>query len=271
MSTADQSEGDINLTEQRTNWITNDLDERTRALLAEDARYFFHQSLSTPCLNVLTGCDGSYLEDVQGRRFFDFHGNSVHQVGFGNPAVIQAIAQQMQELSFCPRRYTNETAVALAKKLAQLAPGDLNRVLFTPSGTTAVGLALKLARIVTGRHKVVAMWDAFHGASLDAISVSGERLFREGVGPLLPGVSHVPPPDEYRCLWECHQRGGCDLKCASYIDYVLQHEGDVAAVIAEPVRTIPYIPRPEYWQAVREICDRHQALFIFDEIPHALG
>lgn len=271
MSTADQSEGDINLTEPRTNWITNDLDERTRALLAEDARYFFHQSLSTPCLNVLTGCDGSYLEDVQGRRFFDFHGNSVHQVGFGNPAVIQAIAQQMQELSFCPRRYTNETAVALAKKLAQLAPGDLNRVLFTPSGTTAVGLALKLARIVTGRHKVVAMWDAFHGASLDAISVSGERLFREGVGPLLPGVSHVPPPDEYRCLWECHQRGGCDLKCASYIDYVLQHEGDVAAVIAEPVRTIPYIPRPEYWQAVREICDRHQALLIFDEIPHALG
>ena len=266
-----QSEGDINLTSARARWVANDLDNATRAILDEDARYFLHQSLSTPCLNVLFSSKGSYLEDLQGRQFLDFHGNSVHQVGFGNPAVVQAIVDQMLKLPFCTRRYTNKTAVSLAKKLTQLAPGDLNRVLFTPSGTTAIGMALKLARVVTGRHKVISMWDAFHGASLDAISISGERLFREGIGPLLPGVSHVPPPDEYRCLWDCHQRGGCDLKCANYIDYVLEHEGDVAAVIAEPVRTIPYIPKSEYWQAVRAACEKHGALLIFDEIPHALG
>ena len=115
------------------------------------------------------------------------------------------------------------------------------------------------------------MWDSFHGASLDAISVGGEQIFRRNIGPLLPGVEHVPPPDEFRCLWDCQTRGGCDLKCASYIDYVLEKEGDVAAVIAEPVRSIPYIPRPGYWQRVREACDRHGALLIFDEIPHALG
>jgi 4-aminobutyrate aminotransferase len=115
------------------------------------------------------------------------------------------------------------------------------------------------------------MWDAFHGASLESISVGGEQMFRRGVGPLLPGVEHVPPPDEYRCLWNCHQRGGCDTSCAAYVEYVLEKEGDIAAVIAEPVRSIPFIPRVEYWQRVRAACDRHGALLIFDEIPHALG
>jgi 4-aminobutyrate aminotransferase len=239
--------------------------------LDEDARYFLHQSLSTPCLNVLRQCDGIYIEDMQGRRYMDFHGNYVHQVGFGNPAVVEAIKQQLDTLSFCTRRYTNTVAVELARTLAELTPGDLNRTLFCPSGTGAIGMALKLARVATGRHKVIAMWDSFHGASLDAISVGGEQIFRRNIGPLLPGVEHVPPPDEFRCLWGCQTYGGCDLKCAHYIDYVLEKEGDVAAVIAEPVRSIPYIPRQGYWQQVREACDRHGTLLIFDEIPHALG
>ena len=220
---------------------------------------------------MLQHCEGIYIEDVQGRRYMDFHGNYVHQVGFGNPAVIEAVKAQLDTLSFCTRRYTNEVAVELARTLAELTPGDLSRTLFCPSGTGAIGMALKLARVATGRHKVIAMWDSFHGASLDAISVGGEQIFRRNIGPLLPGVEHVPPPDEFRCLWDCQTRGGCDLKCASYIDYVLEKEGDVAAVIAEPVRSIPYIPRPGYWQRVREACDRHGALLIFDEIPHALG
>lgn len=266
-----KSEGDINLSSRRAKWQAQTLDEKTRALLEEDARYFLHQSLSTPCLNALRACEGIYIEDLQGRRYMDFHGNNVHQVGFSNPAVIAAIKAQLDELSFCTRRYTNRVAVDLAKKLAELAPGNLNKVLFCPGGTSAIGMALKLARVATGRHKTISMWDSFHGASLDAISIGGEALFRSGIGPLLSGTEHVPPPDEYRCLWECHLRGGCDLKCASYIEYVLEKEGDVAAVIAEPVRTTPYIPKPEYWQAVRVACDRHGALLIFDEIPNSLG
>jgi len=266
-----KSEGDLNLSPLRQAWYANELDDETRTLLAEDARYFLHQSLSTPCLNALRRCEGIYIEDLQGRRYMDFHGNYVHQVGFANPAVIEAIKAQMDELAFCTRRYTNRVAVALAKKLAQLAPGDLSRVLFCPGGTSAIGMALKLARLATERHKTISMWDSFHGASLDAISIGGEQVFRRDIGPLLPGTEHVPPPDEYRCLWDCHERGGCDLKCAAYIDYVLEKEGDIAAVIAEPVRSIPYIPRAEYWQAVRRACDQHGALLIFDEIPHALG
>lgn len=266
-----QSEGDINLSSRRAGWQATALDAPTRALLDDDARYFLHQSLSTPCLNALRRCEGIYIEDLQGRRYMDFHGNNVHQVGYANPAVIAAIKDQLDELSFCPRRYTSRPAVDLARKLADLAPGDLRKVLFCPGGTSAVGIALKLARVVTGRHKVISMWDAFHGASLDAISVGGEELFRRGVGPLLPGVTHVPPPDEYRCLWECGHRGGCDLKCAHYIEYVLDKEGDVGAVIAETVRSTSVIPSRDFWQTVRRACDRHGALLILDEIPTALG
>jgi len=265
------SEGDVNMTPRRARWQADALDADARALLEEDARYFLHQSLSTPCLNALRGADGIYLEDLQGRRYMDFHGNSVHQVGFANPAVVAAIKAQLDDLSFCTRRYTNSVAVDLARKLVTLAPGDLNKVLFAPSGTAAIGIALKLARVATGRYKTVSMWDAFHGASLDAISVGGEELFRRGIGPLLPGAEHVPPPDEYRCLWDCSSRGGCDLKCAAYIDYVLEKEGDVAAVIAETVRSTPSIPSPEFWRTVRRACDRHGALLILDEIPTALG
>jgi 4-aminobutyrate aminotransferase len=115
------------------------------------------------------------------------------------------------------------------------------------------------------------MWDSFHGASLDAISIGGEAIFRQDIGPLLPGTEHVPPPDEYRCVFGCGDRGGCDLTCARYVEYILEKEGDIAAVIAEPIRSTPYIPRREYWQAIRRACDRHGALLIFDEIPHALG
>jgi len=266
-----RSEGDINISPQRTEWQDKHLDAQTRSLLEEDERYFLKQSLSTPCLNAMRTCEGVYIEDLQGRRYMDFHGNNVHQVGFGNPDVIAAIKDQLDELSFCTRRYTNRVAVALARRLTEIAPGDLNKVLFCPGGAEAMGIAIKLARIATGRHKTISMWDSFHGATLDTISIGGEAIFRHNMGPLLPGTEHVPPPDEYHCVFGCWKRGGCDLTCAKYIEYILEKEGDIAAVISEPIRSTPYIPKPEYWQAVRQACDKHGALLIFDEIPHALG
>jgi 4-aminobutyrate aminotransferase len=218
---------------------------------------------------VLRSCRGAEIEDLQGRAYLDFHGNCVHQVGFGNPRVIAAIVRQLQELPFCPRRYTNTTSIALARKLAALAPGDLNRVLFAPGGAEAIGMALKLARVATGRYKTISMWDSFHGASIEASSVGGETLFRSNIGPLLPGCEHVPPPDPWHCPWDC--RGECRLKCADYIEYVLEKEGDVAAVVSETVRSAPFIPPPDYWRQVRAACDKHGALLILDEIPTGLG
>ncbi|NWG14475.1 MAG: aspartate aminotransferase family protein, partial [Acidobacteria bacterium] len=269
-----RSEGDVNVTPRRAHWAAENLNDDTRRLLDEDARYFLRQSLSTPCLNVLKRCEGAYIEDMQGRRYLDFHGNNVHQVGFGNPRVIDAMVAQLRTLSFCTRRYTNVPAIQLARKLASLAPADLNKVSFAPSGAAAIGMALKLARVATGRFKTISMWDSFHGASLDAISIGGEALFRNGIGPLLPGTEHVPPPDPVHCPWGCGgaQAGGeCTLKCAEYVDYVLEKEGDVAAVVAETVRSTPYVPPLEYWKIVRRACDRHGALLILDEIPVCLG
>lgn len=264
-----QSEGDLNLSSGRQKWAALHIDAETRHWLKEDAKYFLHQSLSTPCLNVLRGCGGASIEDLSGRRLFDFHGNNVHQVGFGNERVIQAIAEQMRELSFCTRRYTNLPAIQLARKLAELAPGDLNRVLLAPNGSNAIGMALKLARVATGRFKTISMWESFHGAGLDTISVGGEAIFRHGIGPLLPGCEHVPPPDNRHCPFKCG--AACNLNCADYVEYVLEKEGDIAAVIAETVRCTPFIPPKDYWKRIRAACDKHGALLILDEIPTCLG
>lgn len=266
----DRSEGDVNLGDRRTAWQSAHIDEETRALLDEDARWFLHQSMSTPCLNVLEGAHGAWLTDTAGRRILDFHGNSLHQVGYGHPRVMAALRETLDALPFSPRRYTNRPAIELARRLCTAAPMEDAKLLFAPGGTAAIGMALKLARLVTGRFKTLSMWDAFHGASLDAISIGGEAVFRRGIGPLLPGTEHVPPCDPAQCVFGCG--GTCALRCVDYIDYCLRKEGDVAAVVVETIRcTDVQIPPLDYYRRLRQICDRHGALLILDEIPIALG
>jgi 4-aminobutyrate aminotransferase len=143
-------------------------------------------------------------------------------------------------------------------------------VLFAPGGALAIGMALKLARVATGRHKTISLWDSFHGASLDAISIGGEAVFRRGIGPLLPGAEHAPPCDPRDCRFGCG--GRCNARCAEYIGYMLDKEEDVAAVVVETVRcTDVQIPPGSYYRVLREACDRHGTLLIFDEVPIALG
>ncbi len=265
-----RTEGDINLSSSRKGWYSVINDAETARFLDEDARYFLHQSLSTPCLDVLVSCEGIYLEDLQGKKYMDFHGNNVHQVGYRNAFVLDRVKAQMDSLPFSPRRYANIPAIELAKKLGSLFPEDLNRVLFAPGGTSAVSMALKLARIVTGKHKVISLWDSFHGASLDAISAGGERDFRKGMGPLIPGVERIPPPTTYRGPFA--GSAGDDMAYAEYLEYVIEKEGDIGAFIIETIRnTDVQIPSQAYWTKIREICTRHQVLLILDEIPIAFG
>lgn len=264
------SEGDVNLTPARERWMARTTSERTRRLIEDDAALFLHQSLSTPVMNAVSRSHDIYLEDVDGRSIMDFHGNSVHQVGYGHPHVVEAMRNALETLPFSPRRYTNDIAVSLARKLVEMTPPPLSKLLFAPGGAEAMGIALKLARIATGRHKTVSMWDAFHGASLDTISIGGEALFRKGVGPLLSGTEHAPPCDPGRCLFGCG--GTCSTRCADYVDYILAKEEDVAAVIVETVRsTDVQIPPVDYYRKLRDACDRHGALLILDEIPICLG
>ncbi|HEX8012609.1 MAG TPA: aspartate aminotransferase family protein [Casimicrobiaceae bacterium] len=264
------AEGDVNLSPLRRTWESEHVHAETRALIDADSRNFLHQSLSTPCLNALAACEGIWLTDVEGRRIMDFHGNSVHQVGYRHPRVIEAIKQQLDTLPFSPRRYTNAAAVELAAKLASLAPDPLAKVLLAPGGALAIGMALKLARVATGRHKTLSLWDSFHGASLDAISIGGEALFRRDMGPLLPGAEHAPPCDPGGCAFHCGK--ACDLRCAEYIASVLDREEDIGAVVIETIRsTDVQIPPPDYYRIIRRACDRHGTLLILDEIPICLG
>jgi 4-aminobutyrate aminotransferase len=151
--------------------------------------------------------------------------------------------------------------------------------LFATGGSDAVEIALKIARAATGRFKTVSFWDSFHGAGFGAAGIGGEALFRSGpIGPLLPGTEHVAPFACYRCPYgyPCDDAGQphlelCRLTCARFVRYVLEQEGDVAAVIAEPARAAPYIPPPGFWAAVRQACNEQGTLLIFDEIPTGLG
>lgn len=265
-----RSEGDVNTTPARQVWNESMDDERTQTLLKRDSDVFLHQAMSTPCLDTLEAAEGIYIQDANGKKYMDFHGNNVHQLGYGHPHVIERVQEQIAKLPFSPRRFTNETAIECAEKLTQICGGELNRVLFAPGGTSTIGMALKLARHITGNYKVVSLWDSFHGASLDAISVGGEACFRHGMGPLMAGVERIPPAVSYRGALPSPD--GHDVHYADYLEYVIEKEGGVGAFIAEAVRnTDVQVPSKAYWKRIREICDNHNVMLIIDDIPNGMG
>ena len=165
-----------------------------------------------------------------------------------------------------------------AESLVAHAPAGLDRVLLTTGGSDAVELALKIARVATGRHKTVSFWESFHGAGFGASSVGGEQLFRSGpLSPLLPGAEHLPP---FGCHGDRFGPGhradephlaSCGRALADLLDYTLRVQGDVAAVVAEPMRALPTPAPPGFWRAVRASCDANGTLLVFDEIPTGLG
>lgn len=260
-------EGDVNFSPARKAWTETEIDTKTKELLDKDAQFFIHQSLSTPCLDVIQSCEGSGFQSVSGKRYWDFHGNNVHQIGFSHPKLIQRLTEQLQQLSFSTRRFTNEPAIRFAEKLTSLTPPGLNKVLMVPNGSSAVGIALKLARAATGKHKVVSFWDSFHGANLDAIGAGGESLFQEKMGSLGGFAERIPPPVEYRGIFE----GNAD-KSLEYLEYVLSKDPYIGAFVAETIRnTDVQLPSKAFWEGARDLCDRYGVLLILDEIPIALG
>ncbi|MEM9602450.1 MAG: aspartate aminotransferase family protein [Pseudomonadota bacterium] len=265
------TEGESNTSAARADWLAGSNDDATDALLARDADAFVHQSLSSPCASTIRHAEGIWIEDTAGRRFMDFHGNSVHHIGYGHPRLIAAIKDQLDSLPFSPRRFTNAVSVELAERLCALAPWPA-KVLFTTGGSDAVEVAMKIARAATGRFKTLSFWDAFHGAGFGASSVGGEATFRSHIaGPLLPGSEHVAPFNCYRCAYGHSASTGCNLSCAHMVDYVLKCEGDMSAVIGEPMRAVPVVPPPGFWQAVEASAKATGALLILDEIPTGLG
>ena len=282
------AEGDVNLSATRAAWLARFADRAQSGVggarrdgssvdgvKSADERVFVHQSLSTPCLDVIERAEGCELIAADGRRYLDFHGNSAHPIGYGHPAVLAAAERAMRRLSFCPRRYTNAEAVRLAERLAgeyERATGWPGKVLLAPGGAEAVEMALKLGRLATGRDGVVGFEGAFHGATLGAISVGGQGFFKAGMGRLLPGCVSVPGPAAAGCGL-CAGRTAeprCSGACAGKVAAALSRE--VGVFIGEAVRcTTVDLPGEGYWEAVRMACDASGALLVLDEIPLALG
>jgi len=263
-------EGDTNFSPLRMEWM-NGLSAAGSEQIAADQAVFMKQSMSTPCLNAIIAAEDCYLTDVNGKKYLDFHGNSIHQVGYKNPYVIDAVTKQLGELPFIPRRFTADIAVQAAEALIAKTTSKDYKVLFTPSGSAAVGLALKIARKWTGRHKVISMWESFHGAGLDTISVGGEYAFRKDMGVLMPGTLRTIPFNGYRNLIGSREPEAVAAFCLDYLEYMIKHEGGIGALLLEPIRaTDTHVPPVSYFQRLRKICDEQGIVLIFDEIPTAL-
>ncbi|MBS3649082.1 aminotransferase class III-fold pyridoxal phosphate-dependent enzyme [Pseudaminobacter sp. 19-2017] len=233
----------------------------TNNLVDRDAAAFFHQESSSPCISALRGAQGIWLEDMDGRRFIDLHGNTVHHIGHRHPEVVAALKRQLETLPFSPRRFTNEPAVALAEKLLARWPGAPAKVLFATGGSDAIEIALKLARVATGRHETISLEGSYHGHGFGAFGLSEARPDAR-LGPLLPGRRHATG------YWA---EGGAERMLEDMRRAFAQSEGGIAAVIAEPIRSNCHVPPEGLWQEVRRLCDQHGALLIFDEIPSGLG
>ncbi|MFT3747660.1 MAG: aspartate aminotransferase family protein [Agriterribacter sp.] len=264
-------QGDNNISALRKTY-TASLDDNTRHWINEDAKYFLHQALSTPVMNVLSKTSGAYIYDLSGNKYLDLHGNGVHNAGFSNPEIITAVIQQLQnELAFTPRRYTNIPAVELAKKLVEITPPGLDRVLFCPGGSEAIEMAIALAKQVTGRWKTISYWDSYHGNGFQASTVGGEEHFTNGQGPMVPGAFHIEFPNYYRNPWGFTDTRAIDEEYIRQLTNILKRNPDVAAIIAEPISATPVVPSRYYWQRIREICDDYGILLIFDEIIEGFG
>jgi 4-aminobutyrate aminotransferase len=233
----------------------------TDDLVSRDAAAFFHQKGSSPCLSSLRAAEGIWLEDGAGRRFIDLHGNTVHHIGHGHPEVIAALKRQLDILPFSPRRFTNKPAVALAETLLAYWPGPRAKVLFATGGSDAIEIALKLARVATGRHETISFEGSYHGHGFGAFGLS-KAAGDPRLGPFLPGRRHVTP------YWAPN---GAQRMLAEMREAFARSETGIAAVIAEPIRSNCHIPPDGLWAEVRDLCNRHGALLIFDEIPSGLG
>jgi len=215
---------------------------------------------------------GAYLKDIDGKEYIDcFSGISVVNTGHCNPEVVEAAINQIRKLIHAASYiYYVTPVVKLAEKLAEITPGKLQKTLFVNSGAEAVECSLKLARKFTKRYEFLALMCSFHGRTLATLSVTGQSERRKwNMGPYLTGVSFVPAPYCYRCFFGLRYPE-CDLRCARFIEKVIEFSTGkgIAAFIAEPVLGEGgiIVPPPEYFKIVKEILDKHEILFICDEV-----
>ena len=255
----------------RKNWIHQNSDAASRALLKRDEAISIPGKNNTPCILPIRKSEGIWLEARDGRRYIDFYGNNCHHIGHRHPRLLDALRRQLDLCTLAPRGFTTELSVVLGESIAALWGDDSAKVAFAPSGSDAIDIALCVAKACTGRHKTLSFYDAYHGRSLGALSVGGTYSDRRQLEPLVPGALRVPPhyrhgDEELGFDHETYARHSLDA-----VKAVFEYERDIAAVIGETIRNGAYVPPDWYWPAVRELCDSYGSLLILDEVPTGLG
>ncbi|HSC40117.1 MAG TPA: aminotransferase class III-fold pyridoxal phosphate-dependent enzyme [Chitinophagaceae bacterium] len=219
--------------------------------------------------------EGVYLYDYDGKRYIDFSSGLINvNIGHGNQRVTNAVVKQMQEVSYVTPGCVTKARGELGKKLAEITPGNLKKTLFTVCGATAIENAIKLARLYTGRHKIIARYRAFHGSSYGAMTAGGDPRKLAADAQQAPNIVHVEDPYCYRCPWG-KEITSCSRECVSHIERVIEFEGpeNVAAILMEGESgssgCIKY--PPDYLKKVRALCDKHGILLIADEVMSGFG
>jgi taurine--2-oxoglutarate transaminase len=218
--------------------------------------------------------DGVYLWDAEGRRYLDFSSQLMNvNIGHGHPRVVAAIKEQADRLQCVAPAFASEPRGELGRMLAEIAPGDLRKTFFTLGGADAVENAIKVARMVTGRSKVITRYRSYHGATYGAVSAGGDPR-RLPVEPGIPGIVRVFDPHCYRCVFG-QEPDTCHRECISHIEQVIHFEGpeNIAALLVEGVTGTSgiIVPPDDYWPRLREICDRYGILLIADEVMSGFG
>jgi 4-aminobutyrate aminotransferase len=252
---------------------------KARKVLAEDKKYI-SPSYTRPYPRVAQRGRGALVEDVDGNRFLDFSaGIAVVSTGHCHPQVVRAIRAQAGELiHMSGTDFYYPGLPALAKKLSEITPGKgPKHVYFGNSGTEAVEAAMKLARIYTGRDKFIAFFNCFHGRTMGALSLTASRpVQRRGFSPLIPGVTHVPYADCYRCAYNLKPQD-CGVYCARVIEERLfattVPAQEVAAIFVEPIQGEGgyIVPPREFLVELRRIADQYGILLVFDEVQSGMG
>jgi taurine--2-oxoglutarate transaminase len=239
-------------------------------------RYVLHSWSVQDALNpiAVAGAEGRHFWDYDGKRYLDFASQLVNvSIGHSHPKVVQAIKDQAEKLATIGPPMATESRSRLGKLLAEVTPGDMSMSFFTNGGTEANENAIKLARWYTGRHKVIARYRSYHGATAGAITLTGDPR-RWPAEPGIPGVVRMFDPYTYRC--PAGHPDPCPVCTgAPHLEEILQYEGahTVAAVILETVTGTNgiIVPPDGYLQSIREVCDRHGILLICDEVMAGFG
>jgi taurine---2-oxoglutarate transaminase len=213
--------------------------------------------------------EGCYFTDANGKKYLDFSAQLMCvTLGHKNAAVIEAIAEQARRLAYIAPGYATDVRAQLSKLLLEVLPHGLEKFFFTTSGTEANEAAFKIARMVTGKTKIISRYRSYHGSTMGSIAATGDprRWAMEPAGKI-PGVIFAPEVNCYKCPIG-HSYPGCNIACADYLEHMIENESDVAAVIVEPVvgTNGVLVPPKEYMPKLRRICDTHQVLLIADEV-----